>query len=165
MEVEYLHRKKILKTARNHQNSTATSQNTLGNYAPVSALETLAALLGKEFFYKKMARKMKISALIFVCQGQAICISPQKKIQIGTNLKHYLTPRFSYKLFSRIALRKIRELKNSSFFAEKVFVDFFFRRKVIRQVSARQVERIIGSDSEAAFFCLRDSRMFESVPE
>ena len=33
----------------------------------MSALETLAALLGKEFFYKKMARKMKISALIFVC--------------------------------------------------------------------------------------------------
>ena len=61
-------------------------------------------------------------------------------------------------------MRKIRELKTLASFAEKVFVDFF-RRKVIRQVSARQVERIIGSDSEAAFFCLRDSRMFESVPE
>ena len=74
-------------------------------------------------------------------------------------MKHYLTPRFSYKLFSRIALRKIeqktlvKKAENFLFFA------------VIRQVSARQVERIIGSDSEAAFFCLRDSRMFESVPE
>ena len=124
MEVEYLHRKKILKTARNHQNSTTMSQNTLGNYAPVSALETLAALLGKEFFIKNGTKNENLGSY-FCVLGQAICISPQKKIQIGTNLKHYLTPRFSYKLFSRIALRKIRELKNSSFFAEKVFVDFF----------------------------------------
>ena len=65
MEIENLHRKKKLKTARNHQ-IPITMSYTLGNYARVSPWD-FGRFTWEGIFYKKMARKMKISALIFVC--------------------------------------------------------------------------------------------------
>ena len=80
--------------------------------------------LGRNFFIKKWHEKWK-SRLLFLCVRGKPFLSHHRKIQIGTNLKHYLTPRFSYKLFSRIALRKIEQKTLLWKSRESIFV---FRR-------------------------------------